>query len=84
MKVPFEVISENKIEPKNPSEESNNIDKIEHISEDPSKLLELEKQKVIQSEEKLKHVLADFQNLTRKNPNLILNMVLILKLMNLC
>ena len=31
-----------------------------------TKLLELEKQKVFESEEKLKHVLADFQNLSKK------------------
>ena len=31
-----------------------------------AKLLELEKQKVLEHEEKLKHVLADFQNLNRK------------------
>ena len=31
-----------------------------------TKLLELEKQKVSESEEKLKHVLADFQNLSKK------------------
>ena len=64
--IPVEVISEDKIETKNPLEESKNTDNIEQISEDPSTLLELEKQKVIQSEEKLKHVLADFQNLSKK------------------
>ena len=64
--IPVEVISEDKIETKNPLEESKNTNNIEQISEDPSTLLELEKQKVIQSEEKLKHVLADFQNLSKK------------------
>ena len=64
--IPVEVISEDKIETKNSSEESKNTDNIEQISEDPPTLLELEKQKVIQSEEKLKHVLADFQNLSKK------------------
>ena len=64
--IPVEVISEDKIETKNSLEESKNTDNIEQISEDPSILLELEKQKVIQSEEKLKHVLADFQNLSKK------------------
>ena len=34
--------------------------------EELSKLLNLEKQKVIESDEKLKHILADFQNLNRK------------------
>lgn len=34
--------------------------------EELTKLLDLEKQKVIKSDEKFKHVLADFQNLSRK------------------
>ena len=55
--IPVEVISE---------EKSKHVDGEEPISEDLPKLLELEKQKVSQSEEKLKHVLADFQNLSRK------------------
>ena len=64
--IPVEVISEDKIESKNSLEESKNTHNIEQISEDLPTLLELEKQKVIQSEEKLKHVLADFQNLSKK------------------
>ena len=64
--IPVEVISEDKVETKNSLEESKNIDDIEQISEDLPTLLELEKQKVTQSEEKLKHVLADFQNLSKK------------------
>ena len=64
--IPVEVISEDKIETKNSLEESKNTDNIEQISKDPPTLLELEKLKVIQSEEKLKHVLADFQNLSKK------------------
>ena len=64
--VPVEVISEDIIETENSSEESKNIDNTEQISEDLPTLLELEKQKVTQFEEKLKHVLADFQNLSRK------------------
>jgi molecular chaperone GrpE len=64
--IPVEVISEEKIETNNPQEESKNTDNLEQTSEDPLKLLELEKQKVSQFEEKLKHVLADFQNLSRK------------------
>ena len=71
--IPVEVISEDKIETKNPLEESKNTNNIEQISEDPSTLLELEKQKVIQSEEKLKHVLADFQNLSKKTQSYIEN-----------
>ena len=64
--IPVEVISEEKIKTNNPEEESQYVDDVEPISEDLPKLLELEKQKVSQSEEKLKHVLADFQNLSRK------------------
>jgi molecular chaperone GrpE len=64
--IPVEVISEDTIETNNSSEESTNTDNTKQISEDLSELLELEKQKVSQSEEKLKHVLADFQNLSRK------------------
>jgi len=64
--IPVEVISEDTIETNNPEEESKPTDNIEEISENLPKLLELEKQKVYQFEEKLKHVLADFQNLSRK------------------
>ena len=64
--IPIEVVSEDKIETNNSSEESKLTDNIEHSSEDLPKLLDLEKQKVTQFEEKLKHVLADFQNLSRK------------------
>jgi molecular chaperone GrpE len=64
--IPVEVISEDTIETNNSSKESKNIDNIEQISEDLPTLLELEKQKSSQLEEKLKHVLADFQNLSRK------------------
>ena len=71
--IPVEVISEEKIETNNPQEESKHTDNLEQTSEDPLKLLELEKQKVSQSEEKLKHVLADFQNLSRKTQSDIEN-----------
>ena len=64
--IPVEVISDEKIETNNSEEESKHTDNLEQISDDPIKLLELEKQKVSQSEEKLKHVLADFQNLSQK------------------
>ena len=64
--IPVEVITEEKIETSNSEDESKHMDDTEQISEDLPKLLELEKQKVSQSEEKLKHVLADFQNLSRK------------------
>ena len=49
--IPVEVISDEKIETNNSEEESKHIDNLEQISEDPIKLLELEKQKVSQSEE---------------------------------
>jgi len=64
--IPVEVISEKKFETSNSEEESKHVDELEQISEDLPKLLELEQQKVSQFEEKLKHVLADFQNLSRK------------------
>ena len=64
--IPVEVITEEKIETSNSEDESKHVDDTEQISEDLPKLLELEKQKVSQSEEKLKHVLADFQNLSKK------------------
>ena len=66
--IPVEVISENETV-SNSVEESQNLNNNDHNSEDLSKLLELEKQKSSQFEEKLKHVLADFQNLSRKTQN---------------
>ena len=71
--IPVEVISDEKIETNNSEEESKHTDNLEQISDDPIKLLELEKQKVSQYEEKLKHVLADFQNLSRKTQSDIEN-----------
>ena len=41
-------------------------DKIDQTREDTTDLLQLEKQKLSDCEDKLKHVLADFQNLSRK------------------
>ena len=64
--IPVEVTSEDKIETNNSKEESKHTDNVEQNSEDLPKLLELEQQKVSQYEEKLKYVLADFQNLSRK------------------
>ena len=64
--IPVEVTSEDKIETNNSEEESKHTDNVEQNSEDLPKLLELEQQKVSQYEEKLKYVLADFQNLSRK------------------
>ena len=48
---------------KNDDIEKNQIDE---TAEDTTNLLELEKQKLSECEDKLKHVLADFQNLSRK------------------
>jgi len=61
--IPVDVVSENEPKFDNPSEES---EPTEIGIEELSKLLESEKQKVSEHEEKLKHVLADFQNLNRK------------------
>ena len=67
--IPVEVLSENETDSSNKIDELDNMDNIDHTSEDLSKLLELEKQKTLQFEEKLKHVLADFQNLSKKTQN---------------
>ena len=68
--IPVNIVSEKKIEMKDPSEETESSEvKIEKLSE----LLELEKQKTADCEEKLKHVLADFQNLSRKTQSDIEN-----------
>ena len=45
----------------------------QHGIEELSKLLDLEKQKTTEYEEKLKHVLADFQNLNKKTQSDIKN-----------
>jgi molecular chaperone GrpE len=68
--IPVDVVSENEPKSDNPSEESEST---ETGIEELSKLLELEKQKVSEHEEKLKHVLADFQNLNRKTQSDIEN-----------
>ena len=67
--IPVEVLSENETDSSNKIEELDNMDDNDDTSEDLSKLLELEKQKTLQFEEKLKHVLADFQNLSKKTQN---------------
>ena len=67
--IPVEVLSENETDSSNKIEELHNMDNNDRPSEDLSKLLELEKQKTLQFEEKLKHVLADFQNLSKKTQN---------------
>ena len=79
-KIPVDVVSEDELESDDFSEESKPTEisieesKPTEISiEELSKLLELEKQKVSEHEEKLKHVLADFQNLNRKTQSDIEN-----------
>ena len=67
--IPVEVLSENETDSSNKIEELDNMGDNDDTSEDLSKLLELEKQKTLQFEEKLKHVLADFQNLSKKTQN---------------
>lgn len=67
--IPVDVVSENEPESNDSSEESKPTTSIEELS----KLWELEKKTVLEYEEKLKHVLADFQNLTRKTQSDIEN-----------
>ena len=67
--IPVDVVSENELESNDSSEESKPATSIEELS----KLWELEKKTVSKYEEKLKHVLADFQNLTRKTQSDIEN-----------
>jgi len=67
--IPVEVISKNQSDSNDGKEELENVNNNDQTTEDLSKLLELEKQKSSQFEEKLKHVLADFQNLSRKTQN---------------
>ena len=68
--IPVNVISKNQTETDDSYKESEySQENIEELS----KLLNLEKQKVIECEEKLKHALADFQNLNRKTQSNIEN-----------
>jgi len=68
--IPVDLSSENEPESDDSSEE---LKPTEISIKELSKLLELEKQKVLEHEEKLKHVLADFQNLNRKTQSDIEN-----------
>lgn len=68
--IPVEVVSENEPVLDDSSEDSTST---ETSVAELSKLLELEKQKALEYEEKLKHVLADFQNLNRKTQSDIEN-----------
>ena len=68
--IPVDLSSENEPE----SDDSFEKSEPREISiKELSKLLELEKQKVLEHEEELKHVLADFQNLNRKTQSDIEN-----------
>ncbi|QMU54215.1 MAG: nucleotide exchange factor GrpE [Nitrosopumilus sp.] len=68
--IPVDLVSDNKKEPDSSEEESQSL---EMDVESVSKLLDLEKQKTSEYEEKLKLVLADFQNLDRKTQTDIQN-----------
>jgi len=68
--IPVDLSSENQPESDDSSEE---LEPTEISTKELSKLLELETQKVLEHEEKLKHVLADFQNLNRKTQSDIEN-----------
>ena len=66
--IPVNVVTENKDD--DPQKESESL---ETVQENFSELLDAEKQKTSDCEEKLKHILADFQNLTRKTQSDIEN-----------
>ena len=66
--IPVNVVSEN--EPDEPIQESEPLDP---TKENFSELLDAEKQKTSECKEKLKHILADFQNLSRKTQSDIEN-----------
>jgi molecular chaperone GrpE len=68
--IPVNVVSENEIETNTPSKE---LEYSQTSNEKLLKLLDLEKQKTSEYEEKLKYVLADFQNLNRKTQSDIEN-----------
>ena len=68
--IPVDIISENESETNSSVDESKSS---ETNNEELLKLLDLEKQKSSEYEEKLKLVLADFQNLTRKTQSDIEN-----------
>lgn len=66
--IPVNVVSENQNSEQTPESESSDT-----FQENFSELLDAEKQKTSECEEKLKHILADFQNLTRKTQSDIEN-----------
>ena len=67
--IPTDLSSNNEPESNDSSEETESTEKHKELL----KLLEIEKQKVLEHEEKLKLVLADFQNLNRKTQSDIEN-----------
>ena len=77
--IPVNVIPENESNESSNATTENNSEIEESFTDSDSnideltKLLDLEKQKVKDSDEKLKHVLADFQNLSRKTESDITN-----------
>ena len=66
--IPINVVSEDKNDESIQESESSEL-----VQESFSELLDAEKQKTLECEEKLKHILADFQNLTRKTQSDIEN-----------
>ena len=66
--IPVNVISENACDDLIKDSESSDV-----VQENCSDLLDAEKQKTSECEEKLKHILADFQNLSRKTQSDIEN-----------
>ena len=68
--IPVNIVSENKEQ--DPKIE-NEAETTNHSIEELLELLDKEKQKVVEYEEKVKHVLADFQNLNKKTQSEIEN-----------
>ena len=68
--IPVEVVSENQSET---SDLSKNSETSQLDIDELSKLLDIEKQKATEYEDKFKHVLADFQNLEKKTQSDIQN-----------
>lgn len=66
--IPVNVVSDNESDESLQESESS-----EPVQENLSELLDAEKQKTSECEEKLKHILADFQNLSRKTQSDIEN-----------
>ena len=67
--IPVNIVSENNENPKLEKEPETTNQSVEELSQ----LLEKEKLKVVEYEEKIKHVLADFQNLNKKTQSEIEN-----------